>query len=430
MASFFDLLSRSSRDSYRSNRSTEISIQQQETVESISSELIAQGLPTELAGDLLASTGGFDFWPRRGRGRGGYRGGYRGGHDHAVHHPYGDDQDPVVVEEIDDVDEAVIVDESVIVDEIGDEVDVQEVDLQDVDAQDFDVQDVDLQDVVEPVETTDTVEFQEDVVDGLEGYEDQEFDIDSEVIADVIEEIDDPVVDQIVAGGNTLTLSQVQQLFEIYFSSIVNNNVSNSVTNNTYIDQSDNNANTYNIDNSINTVVDQSDNSINDSYNSSVDNSVNNFQLNYAQISLDNIITGERRGRDAVQGTGDDDLIGAGRGRDRLSGEGGADSFLFDRAGHCGRRQADVIRDFDAEEGDRILIDADSFAGDGSVSVAANRREFRQLRKGSDADFLYFQPRGDLFYNANGDDRGFGDGGLMADLKGAPELGAEQIQLV
>lgn len=430
MPSFFDLLARSSRDSYRSNRSTEISIQQQETVESISSELIAQGLPTELAGDLLGSTGGFDFWPRRGRGRGGYRGGYRGGHDHAVHHPYGDDQDPVVVEEIDDVDEAVIVDESVIVDEIGDEVDVQEVDFQDVDAQDFDVQDVDLQDVVEPVETTDTVEFQEDVVDGLEGYEDQEFDIDSEVIADVIDEIDDPVIDEIVAGGNTLTLSQVQQLFEIYFSSIVNNNVSNSVTNNTYIDQSDNNANTYNIDNSINTVVDQSDNSINDSYNSSVDNSVNNFQLNYAQISLDNIITGERRGRDAVQGTGDDDLIGAGRGRDRLSGEGGADSFLFDRAGHCGRRQADVIRDFDAEEGDRILIDADSFAGDGSVSVAANRREFRQLRKGSDADFLYFQPRGDLYYNANGDDRGYGDGGLMADLKGAPELGAEQIQLV
>ena len=429
MPSFFDLLARSSRDSYRSNRSTEISIEQQEIVDSISNELIAEGLPTNLAGELLASAGGFDFWPRRGRGRSGYRGGYRGGHRHGDHHPYGDDQEPVVVEEIDDVEESVIVDEALIVDEISDEAD-----LQDVDVQDIDVQDVDLQDVVEPVETTDSVEFEEDVADGLEDYGDQEFDIDSEVIADVIEEIDDPVVDEIVAGGNSLTLSQVQQLFEIYFSSIVNNNVNNSVTNsvtnNTYIDQSDNNANTYNIDNSINTVIDQSDNSINDSYNSSIDNSVNNFQLNYAQISLDNIITGERRGREAVQGTGDDDLIGAGSGKDRLSGEGGADSFLFDRAGHCGRRQADVIRDFDAEEGDRILIDADSFAGDGSVSVAANRREFRQLRNGSDADFLYFQPRGGLYYNADGDDRGFGDGGLMAALKGAPELGAEQIQLV
>ena len=422
MPSFFDLLARSSRDSYRSNRSIEISIQQQEFVESISNNLIAEGLPMELAGDLLASAGGFDFWPRRGRGRsgqddgrhGGYRGGHRGGDHHGGHHPYRDDQDPAVVEEIE------VVDEAVIVDQINDGVDVEDVD----------VQDVELQDVVEPVDSADSAEYQEEVADGLEGYGDQEFDIDSELIADVIDEIDDPVVDEIVAGGNTLTLSQVQQLFEIYFSSVVNNNVTNSVTNNTYVDQSDNNANTYNIDNSVNTVVDQSDNSINDSYNSSVDNSVNNFQLNYAQVSLDNIITGEGRGRDAVQGTGDDDLIGAGRGRDRLSGEGGADSFLFDRAGHCGRRQADVIRDFDAEEGDRILIDADSFAGDGSVSVAANRREFRQLRKGSDADFLYFQPRGDLYYNANGDDRGYGDGGLMADLKGAPELGAEQIQLV
>ena len=69
MPSFFDLLARSSRNFYGSNRSTEISIQQQEMVESISNELIAEGLPTDLAGDLLASAGGFDFWPRRGRGR-------------------------------------------------------------------------------------------------------------------------------------------------------------------------------------------------------------------------------------------------------------------------------------------------------------------------------------------------------------------------
>ena len=85
MPSFFDLLTRSSRDSYRSSRSTEISIEQQQRVESISNELIAEGLPTNLATDLLASAGGFDFWTRRGRGRSGYRGGYRGGHRHGGH---------------------------------------------------------------------------------------------------------------------------------------------------------------------------------------------------------------------------------------------------------------------------------------------------------------------------------------------------------
>ena len=417
MPSFFDLLARSSHDSYRSNRSTEISIQQQETVESLSNELIAEGLSMELAGDLLVSAGGFDFWPRRGRGRGHHR----GGHHHGGHHPHREDHEPAFVEVNDVLDEFMVVDD---VDAQG--FDFGDVDVEDVDFQEVDIENVDGQDVDGPVESDDFASFEEELIDGLDGYGDQEYDIDSEVIADVIDEIDDPAVDELVAGGNTLTLSQVQQLFEIYFSSIVNNNV----TNNTYIDQSDNSSNTFNIDNSVNTVVDQSNNSINDSFNSTIDNSVNNFQLNYARISLDNIITGERRGRETVRGTSDDDLIGAGSGRDRLSGEAGADSFLFDRAGHCGRRQADLIRDFDAEEGDRILIDADSFGGDGSVSVAANRREFRQLRNGSDADFLYFQPRGDLYYNADGDDRGFGDGGLMADLKGAPELGAEQIQLV
>ena len=419
MPSFFDLLVRSSRDFYRSNRSTEISIHQQEMIESISNELIADGLPAALATDLLASAGGFEFWPRRGRGRSDHHGSHGGGHHRGDHHSHHDDDFQVIAEEQYFTDEPGIIDELEMIEgpemiddyEIVDEVDDQDVDIQDID---------------DSVDPEDFVDIQDHLFDDLDGYDDQEYDVDAEVIADVIDEIDDPVVDEIVAGGDTLTLSQVQQLFEIYFNNIVNNNV----TNNTYIDQSENNANTYNTDNSVNVFVDQSNNSINDSYNSSVDNSVNNFQLNYARISLDNIITGERRGRETVQGTGDDDLIGAGSGRDRLIGEAGADSFLFNRAGHCGRRQADVIRDFDAEEGDRILIDADSFRGDGTVSVAANRREFRQLRNGSEADFLYFQPKGGLYYNADGDDRGFGDGGLMAALKGAPELGAEQIQLV
>ena len=94
MPSFFDLLARSSHDSYRSNRSTEISIQQQEMVESLSNELIAEGLSMELAGDLLVSAGGFDFWPRRGRGRGHHR----GGHHHGGHHPHREDHEPAFVE--------------------------------------------------------------------------------------------------------------------------------------------------------------------------------------------------------------------------------------------------------------------------------------------------------------------------------------------
>ena len=156
------------------------------------------------------------------------------------------------------------------------------------------------------------------------------------------------------------------------------------------------------------------------------------FEVSHADVSLDDVISGERgRGRELVHGTAADDLIAAGRGRDRLSGRAGADNFLFHEADRgCGRRQADVISDFDVAQGDRILLDSDAFEGDGVVSVAESRREFQQLRDSGDCDFIYYQPRGGLYYNENGEESGFGDGGLMAAIKGAPELNAEQIALV
>ena len=156
------------------------------------------------------------------------------------------------------------------------------------------------------------------------------------------------------------------------------------------------------------------------------------FEVSRADVSLDGVISGERvRGRELVNGTGDDDLIAAGRGRDRLSGRAGADNFLFDEAdAGCGRRQADVISDFDVAQGDRILLDSAAFEGDGVVSVAESRRDFQQLRESGDCDFIYYQPRGGLYYNENGEESGFGDGGLLAAIKGAPELSAEQIALV
>mgnify|MGYP001193780051 CR=1 FL=1 len=39
-----------------------------------------------------------------------------------------------------------------------------------------------------------------------------------------------------------------------------------------------------------------------------------------------------------------------------------------------------------------------------------------------DFDFLYHQTEGGLFFNENGSDKGFGDGGIIAILKGTPEL--------
>ena len=39
-----------------------------------------------------------------------------------------------------------------------------------------------------------------------------------------------------------------------------------------------------------------------------------------------------------------------------------------------------------------------------------------------DFDFLYHQTEGGLFFNENSSDKGFGDGVIIAILKGTPEL--------
>lgn len=417
MPSFFDLLSQSSYEKAESSSTTDITIEQQNIVESISNELIAEGLPTDVAGDVLAMAGGFAFQPMRGRGRGGRgRGGQGRGHGGRGHggrgyggyggRGYGYSEPDSVLEEVE------------VVDEFVDEFDP----------------------AVEEVEVVDALEYEGDVLDttaeiaeAVSDYAGDEFELDPDDVAEVFNDIDQEAVSDITAGSNSLTLSQVQQLFEMYFNTIINSETTN--TTNTYIENTDNSVNTINVDNSINNTIDNSNNSVNDSYNSVVDNSVNNvntFEVNRTAISLENVISGERsRGRESVRGTRDDDLIAAGSGRDRLSGRGGADDFLFDQAdGGCGRRHADVIRDFDADQGDRILLDSGAFEGDGVVSVADSRREFQQLRNRGDCDFIYYQPKGGLYYNENGDGRGFGEGGLLAALKGSPELSAEQIALV
>ena len=47
-----------------------------------------------------------------------------------------------------------------------------------------------------------------------------------------------------------------------------------------------------------------------------------------------------------------------------------------------------------------------------------------------DIDFLYHQKKGSLYFNENGADKGFGDGGTIAILKGAPELTATHLEFV
>ena len=47
-----------------------------------------------------------------------------------------------------------------------------------------------------------------------------------------------------------------------------------------------------------------------------------------------------------------------------------------------------------------------------------------------DFDFLHNQKKGGLYFNENGADKGFGDGGIIAILKGAPDLSESNLSFL
>ena len=77
--------------------------------------------------------------------------------------------------------------------------------------------------------------------------------------------------------------------------------------------------------------------------------------------------------------------------------------------------------DFNSSEGDAIVI-ADEVVGelieDPSLAIAETKKDLKQLSK-EGFDLVYFEDKGDLYVDGNGDSKGFGkksEGGMIADL--------------
>ena len=149
-----------------------------------------------------------------------------------------------------------------------------------------------------------------------------------------------------------------------------------------------------------------------------------------------NRLQGTNKG-DLIDGkNGNDTLIGAG-GNDTLTGGGGADDFLLGSGKVYKKKDLgiDTITDFQPNVDD-IILDTDTFgtlkskAGEG-FSIG---REFESVKNkrgvaGSKADIVYDRATGDLYYNANGPLGGFGGGGKIATLEGAPRISASDFVL-
>ena len=135
------------------------------------------------------------------------------------------------------------------------------------------------------------------------------------------------------------------------------------------------------------------------------------------------LIASPKNGKDLIIGTENQDLIGNGPGVDSLKGKGGPDIFYFNAPEGFGRKAADKIKDFDSTN-DVLIFGQGRFksmSAQPSICFATNHKDFKQAVK-SDSEFIYNNKNGRLYFNENGDQGGFGKGGLFAILNQKPIL--------
>ena len=132
-----------------------------------------------------------------------------------------------------------------------------------------------------------------------------------------------------------------------------------------------------------------------------------------------------------------DSIIESVLGKGKLKGTTGADAFTFDSFEAFTKQSADKIIGFNASQGDTIAVGPNAFPslqGVSDVSFASTRskKKFKQMSK-EDYDFVYFEKKGRLYFDGNGAEKNWGnsdEGGLVAILKGKPELTVEDITLL
>ena len=135
--------------------------------------------------------------------------------------------------------------------------------------------------------------------------------------------------------------------------------------------------------------------------------------------------------RDVIIGSNEGEVLSGGQGKDQLTGGAGPDAFLFETPGEFGKESADVVTDFNPDEGDVLAISQEAFSGVTRIKFksASGKREAKQQGR-SNKNFIYDEKKGMLYYDANGKKNGWGDGGEFAQLLGAPEIGKGDLVLV
>lgn len=145
---------------------------------------------------------------------------------------------------------------------------------------------------------------------------------------------------------------------------------------------------------------------------------------------------------DEIIGSNTNEIIAGGGGRNILQGNGGTDAFLFDESTDYGKDNADVILDFLARKrpggndtiANVIYLSENHFslqnrcekASIGNckgarVAKSKSNDDLKALAK-TDVPFVYDKIEGYLFFNENGSEDGWGNGGEFIQLLGAPKV--------
>ena len=108
-----------------------------------------------------------------------------------------------------------------------------------------------------------------------------------------------------------------------------------------------------------------------------------------------------------------------------------AEAKLINKPSKFNKKFVDKITSFNSTT-DTLEIDSDSFGIDSSATFATgkNKKIVKKKLAKQDFDFLYDEKKGGLYFNENGSDKGFGDGGIIAILKGAPDLTSDNLEFI
>ena len=109
-------------------------------------------------------------------------------------------------------------------------------------------------------------------------------------------------------------------------------------------------------------------------------------------------------------------------GKKPLKATQGPDTLILKKRNLFGPKRSTRVLDFDCAGGDRLLFKAGMKRKlpplkDASFVKVKSKSRLRKASK-QDADFIYFEPKGALYYNQNSEKKGYGSGGLMMVFKG------------